>query len=124
MIYLRIVYNLIVALIFTLLLEYFIIVKILDIPIKIFVFTNILTNVVANIIIVIYDLIISIYHITSHRLLLVYIIECLVFTTESFIYLTYYKRTNIIKVLLYTFLSNFISAYVGDIILKGLFIKI
>ena len=124
MIYLCIVYNLIIALIFTLLLECFIIVKILDIPIKIFVFTNILTNVVANIIIVIYDLIISIYHITSHRLLLVYIIECLVFTTESFIYLTYYKRTNIIKVLLYTFLANFISAYVGDIILKVLFIKI
>lgn len=124
MLLLQIIYNLIIALIFTLLLECFIIVKILDIPIKIFVFTNILTNVVANIIIVIYDLIISIYHITSHRLLLVYIIECLVFTTESFIYLTYYKRTNIIKVLLYTFLSNFISAYVGDIILKGLFIKI
>ena len=124
MLFLQIIYNLIIALIFTLLLECFIIVKILDIPIKIFVFTNILTNVVANIIIVIYDLIISIYHITSHRLLLVYIIECLVFTTESFIYLTYYKRTNIIKVLLYTFLANFISAYVGDIILKVLFIKI
>lgn len=124
MIYLRIVYNLIVALIFTLLLEYFIIVKILDIPIKIFVFTNILTNVVANIIIIIYDLIISTFHMPSYRLLLVFIIECLVFTIESFIYLTYYKRTNIIKVLLYTFLANFISAYVGDIILKGLFIKI
>ena len=124
MLLLQIIYNLIIALIFTLLLECFIIVKILNIPIKIFIFTNILTNVVANIIIIIYDLIISTYHMTSHRLLMVYIIECLVFTTESFIYLTYYKRTNIIKVLLYTFLANFISAYVGDIILKVLFIKI
>lgn len=124
MLYLHIAYNLIIALLFTLVFEYFIIVKILKIPINIFVFTNMLTNVVANIIIIIYDMIISVYQMTSHRLLLGLIIECLVFLTESLIYFTYYKKTNIVKVLVYTFAANFISAYIGDIILKGIFIKL
>ena len=115
---LQIFYKIILALLFTILIEYFIIVKILKIPIKLFVFTNILTNVTANIIVIIYDLIVTFYHITSYRFVLVLIIECLVFAVESMIYLAYYKKTNTIKVLVYTFLANFISAYVGNIILK------
>lgn len=120
----QIFYKIILALIFTILLEYFIIVKILKIPIKIFIFTNILTNVTANIIVIIYDLIVSAYHMTSHRFALVLIIECLVFATESIIYIPYYKNKSIAKVLFYTFLANFISAFAGSIILKGLFYKI
>ena len=118
----QIFYKIILALIFTILLEYFIIVHILKIDLKLFVFTNILTNVIANIIVIIYDLIVSAYHISSHRFILILIIECLVFVTEGMIYLSYYQKKNAIKVLCYTFLANLLSAYAGIIILKEILI--
>ena len=114
----QIFYKIILALIFTILLEYFIIVRILKIPIKLFIFTNILTNVTANIIIIIYDLIVSTYNIVSYRMLVLLILECFVFVVETVIFLSYYKYKNVVKVLAYTFLANLISAYVGSIILR------
>ena len=118
----QIFYQIVLALMFTILLEYFIIIHILKIDFKLFVFTNILTNVTANIIVIIYDMVVSAYHIPSQRFLLILIIECLVFVTEGMIYLSYYQKKNAIKVLCYTFLANLLSAYAGNIILKEIFI--
>ena len=118
----QITYHISLALILTIFLEYFIIVKILNIPIKLFIFTNILTNVTANIIIIIYDLIVAYCdlpsYFTSNRFIIVVILECIVFAAESMIFLSYYKHKKVLKVVAFTLFANFLSAYVGSNILK------
>lgn len=115
---LRIFIQLLIALILTLLLEYYIIVRFLRIPNKLFLSTNILTNVLANIIVLICDILSISFNSMYNRYFLIFIIEILVIISESLIYILYYNKKQNIKIVLFTIIANIISFYIGKIILN------
>lgn len=88
----HIVINIIICLILTIVIEYIPIVFFLHIPKKYYIAVNILTNVVANIILVSYDILNATTSGLISRMQLYVVLECIVCIVEIYLYYIYYKK--------------------------------
>lgn len=125
-----------ICLIITILIEYIPIVVLLHISKKYFVSVNVLTNVVANVILVIIDILnIKIDNIIS-RTQLVVLFETIIAMVEIFLYCLYFNKyfknnnenmgnglinrkiANILRIILLTIFANLLSVMIGRQILE------
>jgi hypothetical protein len=88
---LQIVIKIIICLILTIVIEYIPIVFFLNIPKKYFIAVNVLTNVVANVILMSFDILNANAVGLISRMQLFIGLECIVCITEIYLYYTYYK---------------------------------
>ena len=116
------VINLIIALALTLLIEFVPIVIFLGIKPKFFIAVNVLTNVLANSIVYIFD-ICSLYDpgamsgLPFDRLKLILIIEILVMISEIILYYLYLGKKKIVKITILTIIANLLSYFLGNYII-------
>ena len=127
-----------ICLIITILIEYIPIVIFLNISKKYFVCVNVLTNVIANVILIIIDILnIKIDNIIN-RTQLVVLFETIIVMVEIFLYCLYFnkyfknnnenmgngliniKAANILRIILLTIIANLLSVIIGRKILEFL----
>lgn len=112
--------QLFICLIITIVIEYIPIVIFLQIPKKYFFLVNVLSNVVANIVILIYDISGAKSFLPINRWQVIIIIEVLVCIVEIFLYYIYAKKKSIInnemkiKIIATTIFANLISLIIGS----------
>lgn len=120
---LQIVIKIIICLILTIVIEYIPIVFFLQIPRKYFIAVNVLTNVVANVILISYD-ILNLKSIgVINRWQLFVGLEVLICIIEIYLYYIYYETRltkNLFKIVGLTILANMLSVTIGGIILDKL----
>lgn len=92
MMLLQIVIKIIICLILTIAIEYIPIVFFLNIPKKYFIAVNVLTNVVANVILMSFDILNANAVGLISRMQLFIGLECIVCITEIYLYYIYYKK--------------------------------
>lgn len=117
----------IICLIITIVIEYIPIVIFLEIPRKYFVAVNVLTNVVANAVVLIYDILdVKRYGVMSRGQLFV-VLEVAVCIVEIVLYYKYWNKRdgdnycqNFIKIVFLTIFANVISVLLGNVILKNM----
>lgn len=88
----RIIINIIICPVLTIVIEYIPIVFFLQIPKKYFIAVNVLTNVVANVILISYDILNANAVGLMSRMQLFIGLECIVCITEIYLYYIYYKK--------------------------------
>lgn len=120
---LQIVIKIIICLILTIVIEYIPIVFFLNIPKKYFIAVNVLTNVVANVILISYDILNlkSVGDINRWQLFVG--LEVLICIIEIYLYYIYYEKKltkNLFKIVGPTILANTLSVTIGGIILDKL----
>ena len=117
---LQIVIKIIICLILTIVIEYIPIVFFLNIPKKYFIAVNVLTNVVANVILISYD-ILNLKSIgVINRWQLFVGLEIIICIIEIYLYYIYYKKKlikNLFKIVGLTILANMLSVTIGGVIL-------
>lgn len=112
--------QLFICLIITIVIEYIPIVIFLQIPKKYFFLVNVLSNVVANVVILIYDISGAKSFLPINRWQVIIIIEVLVCIVEIFLYYIYAKKKSIInnemkiKIIATTIFANLISLMIGS----------
>ena len=120
---LQIYINIIICLILTIVIEYIPIVFFLNIPKKYFIAVNVLTNVVANVILISYD-ILNLKSIgVINRWQLFVGLEIIICIIEIYLYYIYYETRltkNLFKIVGLTILANMLSVTIGGIILDKL----
>ena len=120
---LQIYINIIICLILTIVIEYIPIVFFLNIPKKYFIAVNVLTNVVANVILISYD-ILNLKSIgVINRWQLFVGLEIIICIIEIYLYYIYYEKKstkNLFKIVGLTILANMLSVTIGGIILDKL----
>lgn len=120
---LQIVIKIIICLILTIVIEYIPIVFFLNIPKKYFIAVNVLTNVVANVILISYD-ILNLKSIgVINRWQLFVGLEVLICIIEIYLYYIYYEKKltkNLFKIVGPTILANTLSVTIGGVILDTL----
>ena len=120
---LQIVIKIIICLILTIVIEYIPIVFFLNIPKKYFIAVNVLTNVVANVILISYD-ILNLKSIgVINRWQLFVGLEIIICIIEIYLYYIYYEKKltkNLFKIVGLTILANMLSVTIGGIILDKL----
>lgn len=120
---LQIVIKIIICLILTIVIEYIPIVFFLNIPKKYFIAVNVLTNVVANVILISYD-ILNLKSIgVINRWQLFVGLEIIICIIEIYLYYIYYETRltkNLFKIVGLTILANMLSVTIGGIILDKL----
>ena len=123
MILMQIVIKIIICLILTIVIEYIPIVFFLNIPKKYFIVVNVLTNVVANVILISYD-ILNLKSIgVINRWQLFVGLEIIICIIEIYLYYIYYEKKltkNLFKIVGLTILANMLSVTIGGIILDKL----
>ena len=138
MMLLQIVIKIIICLILTIAIEYIPIVFFLHIPKKYFIAVNILTNVVANVILVSYDILNLKSVGVINRWQLFVGLEVIICIVEIYLYYIYYEKklkcekqnniaatknidiANLFKIVGITILANLLSVTIGGIILDKL----
>lgn len=115
--------NLILCLALTLILEFIPIVIFLKISPKYFVAVNVLTNVIANTVVFIFDVRSAcnlgfVSAMTENRLKLILIIEILVVISEIILYYLYIGKKQLFKVVVLTIIVNVISYFIGNYIIS------
>ena len=120
---LQIYIKIIICLILTIVIEYIPIVFFLYIPKKYFIAVNVLTNVVANVILISYD-ILNLKSIgVINRWQLFVGLEIIICIIEIYLYYIYYEKKltkNLFKIVGLTILANMLSVTIGGIILDKL----
>ena len=120
---LQIYIKIIICLILTIVIEYIPIVFFLNIPKKYFIAVNVLTNVVANVILISYD-ILNLKSIgVINRWQLFVGLEIIICIIEIYLYYIYYEKKltkNLFKIVGLTILANMLSVTIGGIILDKL----
>ena len=123
MMLLQIVIKIIICLILTIVIEYIPIVFFLNIPKKYFIAVNVLTNVVANVILISYD-ILNLKSIgVINRWQLFVGLEVIICIIEIYLYYIYYETRltkNLFKIVGLTILANMLSVTIGGVILDTL----
>ena len=114
--------NLILCLALTLLLEFIPIVVFLGISPKYFVAVNVLTNVIANAVVFIFDIcspqnISLLSTMPADRLKLIFVIEIVVVISEIILYYLYLGKKQLLKVVVLTIIANVISYFLGNYII-------
>ena len=115
--------NLIVALTLTILIEFIPIVVFLGIKPKYFIAVNVLTNVLANSLVYIFD-ICNMYNLGLEselpfdRLKLIFIIEIFVVISEIILYYLYLGKKRIFKIIVLTIIANLLSYFLGNYIIS------
>ena len=120
MMLLQIVIKIIICLILTIVIEYIPIVFFLNIPKKYFIAVNVLTNVVANVIFVSYDILNAKSVGVINRWQLFVGLEIIICIVEIYLYYIYYKKKlikNLFKIVGLTILANMLSVMIGGVIL-------
>ena len=123
MMLLQIVIKIIICLILTIAIEYIPIVFFLNIPKKYFIAVNVLTNVVANVIFVSYDILNAKSVGVINRWQLFVGLEVIICIIEIYLYYIYYETRltkNLFKIVGLTILANMLSVTIGGIILDKL----
>ena len=121
MVFIWIIIQLAICLILTIVIEYIPIVVFLGIPKKYFIATNVLTNVLANVAVIIFEILNSQNTLFINRTQVIVIIEILVVISEIILYNIYLKKNNLLKNILLTTMANALSYFLGVEILKYLF---
>lgn len=119
MLFIRIIIQLAICLILTIVIEYIPIVVFLGIPKKYFIATNVLTNVLANVVVMIFDILNSLNTLFISRTQVIVIIEALVVISEIILYNIYLKN-NLLKNIVLATIANALSYFIGVEILKCL----
>lgn len=119
MLIVSIITTLIICLVLTIVIEYIPIVCFLHISKKYFIATNILTNVLANIVIIIYDILNMNKSFIINRWQLIIVLEIIVFVSEIVLYYIYLGEKHLLKTILLTILANALSAGMGSYILSN-----
>lgn len=128
MIIFKIIITLLVCVILTILIEYIPIVCFLHISKKYFIVTNVLTNVLANVAVMIFDIVSKGGHFIIDRTQFIIIIEILVVLTEIILYNIYLNKKGmtgkkyLFKNIALTIVANIMSFLLGTTILKILMI--
>ena len=123
MMLLQIVIKIIICLILTIVIEYIPIVFFLNIPKKYFIAVNVLTNVVANVILISYDILNLKSVGVINRWQLFVGLEVIICIIEIYLYYIYYETRltkNLFKIVGLTILANMLSVTIGGIILDKL----
>ena len=123
MMLLQIVIKIIICLILTIVIEYIPIVFFLNIPKKYFIAVNVLTNVVANVILISYDILNLKSVGVINRWQLFVGLEVLICIIEIYLYYIYYETRltkNLFKIVGLTILANLLSVTIGGVILDTL----
>lgn len=115
--------NLIVAIPLTLLIEFIPIVVFLRIKPKYFIAVNVLTNVLANSFVYIFDICSEnnlglVSELPFDRLKLIFIIEILVVISEIILYYLYLGKKRIFKIIVLTIIANLLSYFLGNYIIS------
>ncbi len=124
MMLLQIVIKIIICLILTIVIEYIPIVFFLHIPKKYFIAVNVLTNVVANVILISYDILNLKSVGVINRLQLFVGLEVIICIIEIYLYYIYFEKRlikNLFKIVGLTILANLLSVSIGGVILDTLF---
>lgn len=120
---LQIFIKIIICLILTIVIEYIPIVFFLNIPKKYFIAVNVLTNVVANVILISYDILNLKSVGVINRWQLFVGLEVLICIIEIYLYYIYYETRltkNLFKIVGLTILANMLSVTIGGVILDTL----
>lgn len=123
MMLLQIVIKIIICLILTIVIEYIPIVFFLNIPKKYFIAVNVLTNVVANVILISYDILNLKSVGVINRWQLFVGLEVIICIIEIYLYYIYYETRltkNLFKIVGLTILANMLSVTIGGVILDTL----
>ena len=123
MMLLQIVIKIIICLILTIVIEYITIVFFLNIPKKYFIAVNVLTNVVANVILISYDILNLKSVGVINRWQLFVGLEVIICIVEIYLYYIYYETRltkNLFKIVGLTILANMLSVTIGGVILDTL----
>ena len=123
MMLLQIVIKIIICLILTIVIEYIPIVFFLNIPKKYFIAVNVLTNVVANVILISYDILDLKSVGVINRWQLFVGLEVLICIIEIYLYYIYFEKRlikNLFKIVGLTILANLLSVTIGGVILDTL----
>ena len=115
--------NLIICLALTLILEFIPIVVFLKISPKYFVAVNVLTNVIANVVVFIFDIcspqnIGLLSTMAADRLKLILILEIIVVISEIVLYYIYLGKKQLFKVVVLTIIANVLSYFLGNYIIS------
>lgn len=120
---LQIFIKIIICLILTIVIEYIPIVFFLNIPKKYFIAVNVLTNVVANVILISYDILNLKSVGVINRWQLFVGLEVIICIIEIYLYYIYYEKKltkNLFKIVGPTILANTLSVTIGGVILDML----
>lgn len=116
-----------ICLIITIVIEYIPIVIFLQIPKKYFIAVNVLTNVLANVVVLTYDILDVKMLKIINRWQLIIVLEVLICIVEIILYYIYLKRKKVIaknnigeivRVIALTILANALSITIGNVILE------
>ena len=111
--------KILLCLILTIIIEFIPIVVLLKVSNKYFVAVNTLTNVLANIIIILFDIRnINYYSKWFSREFVVLIIEIIIILSEFYLYFIYFSKKKILKVLFFTIIANILSYNLGALLIN------